>query len=427
MIYTGTVRFRFPAGGKYPSAAEVPVNQLPDGILSIVNVAYPHSLQAAKIVLAPPGPNTRRSLIDVQIVQSPAADPSSSPTGTAGVRFCRWLDAFPNGAFNPNFANTDCDKFQVSIAGEIPGLTKISISSTELNGAMIDGEFDNKTTDGGYYVDMKPDFGGQVSESILLVSDGDDDKYYSGPDGSDDGNHDQTLLGDFGSKIVVELPEFDFQKFYFDVQRPVGKVTLNAFYCSPAGDVPAEKRDLIIKQVRKMREIYRQLGIKVDLAALNGLQVNQGWFDPQGTTENPEQFERRNYLNEAECVQLRALIRANTVPEHQIRIGFVDAELHPELFELSNARGWTTLGDDGITISIYHRGTPFINNDETLGVTSHEVCHTLGEDHVSSALTYMLMKDSGIQWANKTSDSKRFSSVEETRMKSSTTYYVPLH
>ena len=430
MIYTGTVRFRFPAGGKYPSAAEIPVNQLPNGILSIVNVAYPHSLQAAKIVLAPPGPNTRRSLIDVQIVQSPAADRSSPPEVTAGVRFCRWRDAFQVGGLDPTFADFDPDLFQVSIAGAIPGLTKVHIKSTDLNGAMIDGSWNAaKTTDGNYDVDVRPEFGGQASIPLLLVSDGDDDKYYNGllkdaaghtTIATDDGHNDQTLLGDFGSRIVVTLPEFNNQQFTFYAQRPVGKVMIKPFFLSASGGDPtAEQLEIINNQLHKAQEIYRQIGVFVDISAsLEKMQIDASLLAANG-------IEPENHLNSAECETVHNLmIEATGANPLKVCVGYIDATLNPAPPGL--AGGFTYAGEQVCVASITKaRGSDAF---KTFNITAHELGHALNLKHeMDFSRTYRLMTGGVVHWNNRETDAKRFTADEINTIKTKSYWYVPLH
>jgi hypothetical protein len=91
---------------------------------------------------------------------------------------------------------------------------------------------------------MREENGAMVSEWILLVSDGDDDQKFNGK-GTNYELNDQTLLADFGSKIIVTFPKLNNAQVEFQAQKAVGKVTLNISYMSPAGDVPPDKRAFI--------------------------------------------------------------------------------------------------------------------------------------------------------------------------------------
>lgn len=86
-----------------------------------------------------------------------------------GIRFCRWLDAFPNEQFDNQAADKDRDRFRIKIGGNIPNLTKARIQVTDLHGAVIDGQFVNKTTDGDYEIEMKSEGDSMVSTPILLA------------------------------------------------------------------------------------------------------------------------------------------------------------------------------------------------------------------------------------------------------------------
>lgn len=340
-------------------------------------------------------------------------------TSKKGIRFCRWLDAFPGGLLDPEFADKDRDRFRITIPGIIPNLTKIKIKSTGLNGAVIDGAVVAKATDGDYEVEMKQENGAMVSTWILLVSDGDDDKGYNGK-GTDNGQNDQTLLADFESKIIVTLPELGNAEVEFTAQKPLGNITLDTVYLSPASDVPQDMKELIYKQVAKMQEIYRQIGVRVAWASIQGVAIPQSWLDavpnPDPTKPN---LEPANRLNASECQSARTLVKNRQVPAKHIRIGYVNAVMAPDAFSPARtAFGFTDLGTDGIMISLEEDEARFV-----LGVTAHEVGHTFGLDHVDPE--HLLMK-SPLRWNNERRDSKRFEEENFNTIKIKEAFYVPM-
>jgi hypothetical protein len=136
----------------------------------------------------------------------------------------------------------------------------------------------------------------------------------------------------------------------------------------------------------------------------------QKYFDevpaPQQNGDPAAQPE--NYLSSGECGLLNSQIRSIAVPANQIRIGYVDARLNPLNSSFSEAHGWTNLGQDGITVSLH------LGNFEVLGVTAHEVGHTLGLGHVN--LKSLLMYGSEFDWQNDEQDSKRFADGDYERI-----------
>jgi hypothetical protein len=358
------------------------------------------------------GPAKMALLIPVEVEQE-------SCDFSKGIRFCRWLDSFSSGVLRADCADNDRDRFRVRIPGKLPTLTKINIKSFGIDGAIINGAFVNKATDGDYELDMKEENGSMVSEWILLVSDGDDDKKYNGK-GTDDGPHDQTLLADFDSKIIVTFPELYNAQAEFHAQKPVGKVTLNIQFMSPEGELPPDMLALMLLHVEKMREIYRQNGIKVALVAASGAAIPQSWLDAK-----PEPFNwPANELNVAECADLRTQIRPRQVPSGHVRIGFVDAILKPEHppiprpFGYTGIKGgFTEIGEDGIVVSLSEDALRFIN------VTAHEVGHTLKLTH--DGREDMHLMHFGRDWKNIVEDPKRFSETDFDTIKTSD-YYVPL-
>jgi len=340
-------------------------------------------------------------------------------TPTGGIKFCRWLDAFQGGNFDNDFADNDRDHFRIRIPQIIPNLTKIKIKSTGLHGAVIDGAIVEKTTDGDYEVEMKQENGTMVSTWILLVSDGDDDKYYNGK-GTDNEKDDQTLLADFKSKILVTFPEIDNTEVEFTAQKPLGNITLDTVYLSPTGDAPQNMQDLIHRQVAKMQEIYRQIGVRVAWASIQGVAIPQSWIDavPNPDPTKPD-IEPANQLNASECQSARVLVRNRQVPAKHIRIGYVDAVMLPDpLFPARTALGFTDLGTDGIVVSLGSQQA-----QRTLGVAAHEVGHTLGLDHVDPS--DFLMK-SPLRWENGRRDSKRFEEGNFNTIKNKEAFYVPI-
>jgi hypothetical protein len=245
------------------------------------------------------------------------------------------------------------------------------------------------------------------------VSDGDDDISYNGK-GLDNETDDQTLLADFDSKIIVNIPDYNNSRVEFSAQRAVGKVTLDIAYLSPSGTTPPDKFDSIIHHVAKMREIYRQIGIRVDLAGIRGEQVPQTLFDAVANPSQPA-----NQLSPAECDFVTNKIRSYPAP-NKIRLGFVDATLIPDVyFPSKKVYGFTDLGSDGGIISLE------TNARIVLGVTAHEVGHALGLDHNPSGKIF-LMTDGGLDWLNNKRDSKRFLEGDFKTIEKKKAYYEPL-
>jgi hypothetical protein len=213
-----TVTFTAPEGANPGAAANVSISGLPMdaaacGITTSGNALHLNPLPIIN------GKNELH-LLPVEIDQQ-------GYTPAEGVKFCRWLDAFPGGSFDNKFADKDRDRFRIRIAGNIPSITKATIRTTDLYGAVIDGQFVNKATDGDYEIEMKVEGDSMVSTPILLVSDGDDDKKYNGhssggESSSDDEPNDQTLLADFNSKIVITFPELNNAQVEFRAQKAVG-------------------------------------------------------------------------------------------------------------------------------------------------------------------------------------------------------------
>ena len=336
-----------------------------------------------------------------------------------GIRFCRWLDAFQLDDFDSEFADKDRDRFRIRIPTIVSNLTKINIESTGLHGAVINGAIVGKTTDGNYEVDMKQENGAMVSTWILLVSDGDDDVNYNGK-GTDDGDNDQTLLADFESKIIVSFPEFDNVEVEFSAQKAVGNITLDSVYLSPAGDVPQDMLDLITRQVTKMKEIYRQIGIRVAWASIEGDTIPQTMLDavPNPDPTKPD-LQAANLLIGSEIDAVRTQIRKWQVPDKHIRIGYVKATMQDTSNVLPiDVLGFTILGTDGIVVSL---GSALAR--ETLGVTAHEVGHAFGLDHVTP--DHLLMKGP-MYWHNGKRDSKRFEEGNFNTIRNKEAFYVPL-
>ena len=333
------------------------------------------------------------------------------------IRFCRWLDSFTGNTLNPYCADKDRDRFRIRIPGVVPNLTKIHIKSFGLATAVISGLWESKYTDGDYDVTMTEENGAMVSKWMLLVSDGDDDVGYNGS-GTDNGSNDQTLLADFNSPIEVTLPEYQNTKTVFFAQKPLGDVEIQPYFLSPAGDVPSNIKGFITNHLEKMKEIYRQSGVRVGHYGIIGKAVPQSWFDAI-----PTAGEAANYLTPSESNFARAAVRGLSVPARQVRIGYVDATVmqygdnpwDPYL----DVRGFTIQDTDGIIVSLAPSSAR-----RRLGVTAHEMGHALGLSHTSSARRW-LMKGDGIIWNDDTLDSKRFHSEDFGTIRNNQSFFVP--
>lgn len=317
------------------------------------------------------------------------------------IRFCRWIDAYPNGDRDNSFADKDRDRFQIRIPTVVPNLTKMRIKATELHGALINGVIQNKITDGDYEVNMKPENGAMVSEPILLVSVGDDDVTFNGK-GTDDGKNDQTLLADFGSKIIVTYPELGAGETTFQAQQPIATVTLDMVYCHPLVTgavpiiaIPGAMMDIMKRQALKIQEIYRQINFKVNgttIANNKILTFPDEWLDPNGT------LDPRNNLSPGETASLQNRIRingaANNVPATSIRVGFVEANLR--LPDNSGANGISPIGFDPVLVSLQ----PIAKDDDF--ILSHEVGHALGLPHnvtyAPKNTHWLMFKEASLYW-----------------------------
>jgi hypothetical protein len=346
-----------------------------------------------------------------------------------GIRFCRWLDAFPNEQFDNQAANKDRDRFRIKIAGNIPNLTKAKIKATDLHGAVIDGQFVNKTTDGDYEVEMKAEGGSMVSTPILLVSDGDDDKKYNGK-GTDDGNDDQTLLADFDSKIVVTFPELGNAQAEFKASKAKGEIKLNAFFLSLDGSLPADKRTAIELHLRKAREIYRQSGTKVTITNISPFTLPSIWATYLGERKNSngEVVEQANVISYQERALLINELRSQTdhpIPSGQMLITFIDATIQ------SGGAGGTGgfTAEDFAPPCVISLTGRFVNFHIS---AAHESGHMLGVRHPveGQAIPPRLMTSSsayvGPRYNWNHLDSKRLIESELATMKAAGGFYVQL-
>jgi predicted Zn-dependent protease len=87
------------------------------------------------------------------------------------------------------------------------------------------------------------------------------------------------------------------------------------------------------------------------------------------------------------------------------------------LFPSRTALGFTDLGTDGIVVSLEE-----VEARRKLGVTAHEVGHTLGLNHVDPS--DFLMK-SLMRWEDGRRDSKRFEEGNFNTIKTKEAFYVP--
>jgi hypothetical protein len=186
--------------------------------------------------------------------------------------------------------------------------------------------------------------------------------------------------------------------------------------------VPQDVQRIITNHLEKMKEIYRQIGVRVGTYGIVGKAVPQSWFDA-GTNE------AANYFTPSESDHARAAVRGISVSGKQMRIGFVDATLMQNgnnPWDLPfRSRGFTDLGTDGIIVSIEPNDASTI-----LGVTAHEVGHALGLNHTPtpSWKRWIMRGNIGepIIWNNTPLEySKRFQSEDFDIIRNSRSFYVP--
>jgi hypothetical protein len=198
-------------------------------------------------------------------------------------------------------------------------------------------------------------------------------------------------------------------------------VEIQPYFLSAAGDVPPEMQRFITNHLEKMKEIYRQIGVRVGHYGIVGQAVPQSWFDAK-----PASGETANYFTPSESNLARAAVRGLSVPGKQIRIGYVDATVMQDgaNFTKVRVRGFTDTGTDGIIVSIEQDDARTI-----LGVTAHEVGHALGLDHPSSTWQRWLMRGGGgnvMIWNDKPLEhSKRFQSGDYEAISNHQSFYVP--
>jgi hypothetical protein len=198
-------------------------------------------------------------------------------------------------------------------------------------------------------------------------------------------------------------------------------VEIQPYFLSAAGDVPPEMQRFITNHLEKMKEIYRQIGVRVGHYGIVGKAVPQSWFDPMSAPNDAA-----DYFIPSESNLARDAVRGLTVSGKQIRIGYVDATVmvygNNSWDQWRKVGGFTILGTDGIIVSLalFPDGAR-----HRLGVTAHEVGHALGLPHTDIATRRWLMKDEGLIWNDDTLDSKRFQSGDFEIIRNRQSFYVP--
>jgi hypothetical protein len=362
-------------------------------------------------------------------------------TEVSEIRFCRWREAFAAGFFKSQFHQTDRDRFYVKVDVAAPNITRAKLKAVGLTGAVIGGGYVPKTEDGFIEVAMHQQYGITISDPIILVSDGDDDKMFNGA-GQDDGLNDATLHAAFGSTISVEFPELGGGKSEFKAMKPKGKVTLNMVYCAlpsglVGGQIPEEMRDQIRLQAIKAKEAYRQIGIDVAIAAIQPLVLptHQEAID-QGA---PNQPNFPAYLQDGKLINLETrdffnylLWRMNgsdvpqeiklQIPQDQILVAFIDARLwSPAIIGSQSVNGFGVDYNPVTVVSLESQSSFFHF------VTAHEVGHIVTKwDHPEYNPPERLMID-GLdkRYERDHKDSKRFSWEEIKRILTLKHYYAP--
>lgn len=348
----------------------------------------------------------------------------------SAVRFCRWTSAFPGGSFDQNFYKTDRDRFQIRVHGDITGLTKIRVSSLYFVKTVAGGQYLEKPNgDGTIEVAMHKENGDMLSDPVLLVSDADDDIQFNGS-GTDNGKDDATLQASFDSRIKVEFPEFNNTSKEFNAVKPMGRIKVNIAYCSLDGTLPQDKRDLIVLQVLKAKDAYRQISIDLFVANIWAYKL---------PNEPGYEFETflgtKKELNGVVSGKLAYCLRTQTqkpIPADQILVGFIDAALtSPPSIESPfgvSVHGFSENYSSPAIISLKSapRGK---GSDRQHFTLAHEVGHLVTKaGHPDSDPPERLMVDgfkSRYEFNHK--DSKRFTLSEIERIKTiKTIFYAPL-
>ena len=342
-------------------------------------------------------------------------------TPVSTVRFCRWTDAFPGDTFDPSFFTADRDRFQIRIQGYIPGLTKVMVSSPTPLKTVSGGQYLEKTNgDGPIEVAISFEDGYMVSDPILLVSDADDDV----PFGAGlDGTPSKTLQAHFGSQIKMQFPELNNAIYQSQTAKPLGRVKLNIAYCSLDGSLTQDTKDLIVLQILKAKEAYRQIGVELVVTAIWPLTLSSDFAGDLGSN---------NQLNAGASEKLRNFVlnqTQNPIPSDQILVSFIDASLKAFSYNMITQFPVAGFCDNYSSPAVISINT-VLKNDSRHFTMAHEAGHILTKQgHPDGDPQERLMVDGlHILYKHDYKDSKRLILSEDIQIMNNALnhYYVPL-